>query len=115
MLATRREWREKNEDQPNAKTQRAQKVRGCGGMRGAGRVPEREEEAGWKAMITVHVTATSDNLSRYFLCSNDSNGVHPGRKLMRGMEMYVNLEDENHGCASAGCARSGEWESTHAQ
>jgi hypothetical protein len=61
----------------NAETQSALRVCGRSGMRGAGRgrVPEREEGAGWKPMFTVDATATRDNLSRYSLCSNDSNGV----------------------------------------
>jgi hypothetical protein len=70
----------KNEGQLNTETQSAQRVCERGGTRGAGRgrVPEREEGAGLKPMFTVYVTATRDNLSRYFLCSNDSNGVRMG-------------------------------------
>jgi hypothetical protein len=62
-------------------------------MRGAGRwrVPEWEEGAGWKAMFTVYGTATRDNVSIYFLCSNDSNGARMGRKWLRGMGMDGNL------------------------
>jgi hypothetical protein len=32
-------------------------------------------------------TTTLDDLSSYFLCSNDSNGARVGRKSMRGMGM----------------------------
>jgi len=32
-----------------------------------------------------------DNLSRYFLCSNDSNGIRMGRKLIRVLGMGGNL------------------------
>jgi hypothetical protein len=73
-------------------------------MRGAGRgrVPEREEGARWKPTFTVHVTATRDNLSRYLLCSNDSNGVRVGTKLIRGMGMEGNLVRENGVCARLG-------------
>jgi hypothetical protein len=81
----------------NAETQSALGVRGCGGMRGArrGRVPEREAGRSWRPMFTVYVTATRDNLSRYSLCSNDSNGVRMGRKLVRGIGIRGNLGHEN--------------------
>ena len=49
-------------------------------------------------MFTVYVTATRDNLSRYFLYSNDSNGMRMGRKLIRGMGMGGNLVRENGLC-----------------
>jgi hypothetical protein len=78
-------------------------------MRGAGRgrVPEWEEGAGWKAMFTVYVTATRDNVSRYFLCSNDSNGVRMGRKWLRGMGMRGNLVRGNGVCARPVAASKG--------
>src|SRR5580704_12374204 len=41
-----------------------------------------------------------DNLSRYFLCSNDSNGVRMGRKLTRGMGMHGNFV-----CGDGVCVR----------
>jgi hypothetical protein len=89
----RDERREKNAEQLNTETQSAQRVRERDGTRGVerGRVPEREERTGWEATFMVYVTATRDNLSRYFLCSNDSNGVRMGRKLIRGMGMGGNL------------------------
>ena len=37
----------------------------------------------------------SDNLSSYFLYSNDSNGVFVGCKLIRGLGMRGNLVLEN--------------------
>ena len=46
-------------------------------------------------MFTVYVTATRDNLSIYFLCSNDSNSVRMGPKLIRGGGMDRNLVREN--------------------
>src|SRR5277367_4134144 len=66
-------------------------------MRGAkrGQGPERKENAGWKSMFTVYVTATRDNLSRYSLCSNDSNGGRMERKLVRGIGIRGNLVHEN--------------------
>jgi hypothetical protein len=62
---------------------------------GRGRVPEWEEGAGWRAMFTVYVTATRDNVSRNFLYSNDSNSVRMGPKLIRGRGMDRNLVREN--------------------
>jgi hypothetical protein len=87
----------------NAETQSAQRVRGRGGMKeeGRGRVPECEEGAGWNAMFTLCVTATRDNLSRYFLCSNDSNGARMGRKLIGGMGMRGKLVRGNDGCVGS--------------
>jgi hypothetical protein len=78
MLAMRDERRERKKN--NAETLRAQRSRREDG----------DAWRGWKAMFTVHVTATRDNLSRYLLCSNDSNGVGIGRKLLRGMGMDGN-------------------------
>ena len=78
-------------------------MRGAGG----GRVPEWEEGAEWKATFTVYVTATRDNLSRYFLCSNDSNGMRMGRKLIRGMGMDGNLVRGNGVCAGPVVASEG--------
>jgi hypothetical protein len=46
-------------------------------------------------MFTVHVTATSDDLSSYFLCSNESNGVGMGCELIRGLGMRGNLVRED--------------------
>jgi hypothetical protein len=62
---------------------------------GRGRVPEWEEGAGWRAMFTVYVTATRDNVSRNFLYSNDSNSVRMGPQLIRGRGMDRNLVREN--------------------
>ena len=62
---------------------------------GRGRVPEWEEGAGWRAMFTVYVTATRDNVSRNFLYSNDSNSVRMGPKVIRGRGMDRNLVREN--------------------
>jgi hypothetical protein len=62
---------------------------------GRGRRQFRREDGdagrGWKPTFTVYVTATRDNVSRYFSCSNDSNGLRMGRKLIRGMGMGGNL------------------------
>jgi|HubBroStandDraft_5_1064220.scaffolds.fasta_scaffold1801581_1 hypothetical protein len=58
-------------------------------------------------MFTVYVTATRDNLSRYFLCSNDSNGVRMGRKWLRGMGMRANLVRGNGVCARLVVASEG--------
>jgi hypothetical protein len=80
-------WRGKGKD--NAETLRAQRFRREEGDAGRG----------WKATFTVYVTATLDNLSRYFLCSNDSNGVWMGRKWIRGMGMGGNLVRGNGVCA----------------
>jgi hypothetical protein len=57
--------------------------------------------------VDVHgrSTVTRDNLSRYFLCSNDSNGMWMGRKLIRGMGMRGNLVRENGVCVVPGKAR----------
>ena len=74
---------------------------------GRGRVPEREEGAGLKPMFTVYVTATRDNLSRYFLCSNDSNDMRMGRKLLSGMGMDGSLVRENGVCARPVVASEG--------
>jgi len=46
----------------------------------------------------------SDDLSSYFLCSNDSNRALMGRKLIRGLEMRGNLVLEN-----GVCVRPGYW------
>jgi len=43
----------------------------------------------------MYVTVTRDDLSSYFLCGNDSNGVLMGRKLIRGLGMRGNLALEN--------------------
>lgn len=56
-------------------------------------------------MFTVDFTATSDNLSRYFFSSNDSNGLHVGCKLIRGMGMQGNMVRKNGVCAGLGSAR----------
>jgi hypothetical protein len=56
-------------------------------------------------MFTVYVTASCDNLSRYFLCSNDSNGGRMRRKWLRGRGMDRNLVRENGVCARLGQAR----------
>jgi hypothetical protein len=88
--AVREERREGKKD--NAETRRAQRFRGEEG--GVGR--------GWKSMLTVHVTASRDNLSRYFLCSNDSNDGRVGRKLVRGMGMRGNLVRGNGVCVRHG-------------
>jgi|HubBroStandDraft_1064217.scaffolds.fasta_scaffold553298_1 hypothetical protein len=49
-------------------------------------------------MFTAYPTMTLDDLSSYFLCSNDSNGKRIGRKLNRGMGMRGNSVLENGGC-----------------
>jgi len=87
----RDERRDKEKD--NAERLRAQRFRREDGDAGRG----------WKPMFTVYVTATSDNLSRYSLYSNDSNGVRMGPKLLRGMGMDGNFVREN--CAGVGSAR----------
>jgi hypothetical protein len=46
-------------------------------------------------MFTVYGTATCDNLSRTLLCSNNSNSVRMGSKLIRGRGMDRNLVREN--------------------
>jgi hypothetical protein len=74
---------------------------------GRGRVPEWEEGAGWRAMFTVYVTASRDNLSRYFLCSNDSNGVRMGPELIKGMGMDGNSVRGNGVCAGPVVASEG--------
>jgi hypothetical protein len=56
-------------------------------------------------MFTVYVTATRDNLSSHFSCSNDSNGLLKGRKLMRGLGMCGNLVAESGVPAGPGKAR----------
>lgn len=40
-----------------------------------------------------------DDLSSYFLCSNDSNGIRMSRKLIGGTGMGRNLVRENGVCA----------------
>jgi hypothetical protein len=55
-------------------------------------------------MFTVYVTATRDNSSRYFLCSNDSNGMRMGRKLARVIGIRGNLVHESG--LDAGSARA---------
>jgi hypothetical protein len=42
-------------------------------------------------MFTLYITASCDDLSSYFLCSNDSNELLGGRKLIRGLEMRGNF------------------------
>jgi hypothetical protein len=46
-------------------------------------------------MFTVDFIAGRDDLSSYFLSSNDSNGVPMGRKLIRALGMGENLVIEN--------------------
>jgi hypothetical protein len=46
-------------------------------------------------MFTAYVTATRDNLSRYFFYSNYSNGGRMGRKLVRRKGIRGNLMHEN--------------------
>jgi hypothetical protein len=58
-------------------------------------------------MFTVYVTATRDNLSRYMLCSNDSNGGWMERKLIRRTGMRGNLVRENGVCARPVVASEG--------
>ena len=48
---------------------------------------ERGAWRSWKATFTVHFTAGRDNLSSYFLCSNDSNEVGLGSKFMELLGM----------------------------
>ena len=42
-----------------------------------------------------------DDLSSYFLCSNDSNDMRVGRKLIKGMGMHGKLAHENGVCVRA--------------
>jgi hypothetical protein len=72
---------EKVQDKDNAETRRTQRFREEDGDVGWG----------WESMFTVEVTATRDDVSSYFLCSNDSNGMHMRRKSIRGLEMRGNL------------------------
>jgi hypothetical protein len=89
------EGRGKKEEQLNAETQSAQRVRGHSRVRCV-------ERAGWKPMFTVHVTASHDNVSSYFLYSNYSNEVRLRCKLIRGMGMRGNLVRENGYCVRSG-------------
>jgi len=50
---------------------------------------------GWKTKFTVNVTVICDDLSSYFLFSNDSNGWLMGRKLIKGLGMRGDLALEN--------------------
>lgn len=50
----------------------------------------------------LYVTARRDALSSYFLCSNDSNHLYLGRKVMKGMGMCGKLVRENGVYAGAG-------------
>jgi hypothetical protein len=84
------EWREEEKD--NAETLRTQRFRR----------EEGDVGRGCKAMFTVYVTASRDNLSSYLLYSNDSNGVYMVRKLIRGMGMHGNLVRENGVCVRHG-------------
>ena len=92
MRDERREWKK-----DNAETLRAQRFRGEDGDAGRG----------WKARFTVYVTATRDNLSKYFLCSNDPNGARMEPKLIRGMGMDGNLVRGNGVCARPVVASEG--------
>jgi hypothetical protein len=85
--------REKTKD--NAETLGTQRLRKEDGDAGRG----------WKPMFTVYVTATLDNLSSYFLYSNDSNGRNLRRKSLRGMGMHGNLVRENGVCVDPGKLR----------
>ena len=81
---------------------------GAAGCEGIGREFQNgKRERGWKPMFMVYVTASRDNLSRYFSCSNDSNGGRMGRKLIRGMGMGGNLVRENGVCARPVAASEG--------
>jgi hypothetical protein len=87
-----REVREKEQEKDNAETRRAQRLRREEGDAGQG----------WKAAFTVYGTASRDNLSRSFLCSNDSNGLRMACKLIRGLGMGGNLVLENGVCMRSG-------------
>jgi hypothetical protein len=79
------EEREKEQEKDNAETRRAQSFRG----------EEGETGRGWKSIFTAYFTASRDDLSSYFLCSNDSNDMHIECKLIRGMEMSGKLVGKN--------------------
>jgi hypothetical protein len=76
-------------------TQRREGHRGFAEKRGDAR-------RGWESMFTVDVTATRDNLSSYLLCSNDSNDVGIGCKLIRRLRMRGNLARESGVCVTPG-------------
>ena len=57
-----------------------------------------EAQRGWKPKYTMYVTASRDNVSSYFLCSNDSNRMPMRRKLIRGLGMRENLALEDGVC-----------------
>jgi hypothetical protein len=80
-------WPEKEKD--NAGTQRFRRKEDNAGRR-------------CKLMFTVNYTATLDNLSRYFLSSNNSNGVRVERNSIRGMGMEGNMVRENGVCGRDG-------------
>jgi hypothetical protein len=75
------EEREKEQEKDSAETRRAQ------------RFPRKNGDAGrgWRSMFTVYGIGARDDLSSYFLYSNDSNGVHMRRKLITGLGMRGNL------------------------
>ena len=56
--------------------------------------------SGLKANVHAGGYHVSDNLSRYSLCSNDSNGMRMRCKLLRGMGMHGKLVHENGVCVA---------------
>jgi hypothetical protein len=91
-LSTFKENGGQEEEEDNAETRRAQSFRG----------EEGETGRGWKSIFTGYLTASRDDLSSYFLCSNDSNGVRIGRKLISGLRMRENLALKNGICERSG-------------
>ena len=51
----------------------------------------------WKPTFTAHCTASRDNLSSYFLCSNDSNRTFTGRNFLKEMRMGKDFAREKIG------------------
>ncbi len=66
---------------------------------GRGRVPKWDARSGWRPKFTVYVTAVCDDLSSYFLYSNDSNRMLVRRKLLIGLGMRGNWRSKMVLCA----------------
>jgi hypothetical protein len=58
--------------------------------------------SGLEAKVHMGWYHVSDNLSRYFLYSNDSNLLGIECNLLRGMGMHGNLVRENDACGRTG-------------
>ena len=56
--------------------------------------------SGLKARIHNEQYQIYDNFSRYFLCSNDSNGMRVERKLIRGIGIRGDLVRKNGVCVT---------------